>query len=125
MEIEIEPYWALKPDHSLIAKTDEENIAKFRRLFVSIIRHQLMSEVPLGTALSGGLDSSAIVAYMSKYKDNLKTFSVGFKEEENSELKEAKFLSDWIGTDHHELMLNYDVVKSLPKIIISFIQKKR
>ncbi|KKU90016.1 MAG: Asparagine synthetase (Glutamine-hydrolyzing) [Microgenomates group bacterium GW2011_GWA1_48_10] len=118
MEIEIEPYWALKPDHSLIAKTDEENIAKFRRLFVSIIRHQLMSEVPLGTALSGGLDSSAVVMAVNRaiegnigsIKDEdrqtvigerQKTFSARFPNAANDETKYIDIVTRASSVDSH------------------------
>jgi asparagine synthase (glutamine-hydrolysing) len=80
----------------LLAKLDES------------VRLRLMSDVPLGAMLSGGLDSSLIVALMARHTtEPVKTFSVGFRESSKSELADARLVSDFFGTDHHELELSF------------------
>ena len=85
----------------------------------------MMSDVPVGAFLSGGLDSSAIVYEMSKYNDNLETFSVGFGDGEPNELKYAKIISDEIGTNHNEIKVdNEKVVGSIDRIIYHMDEPK-
>jgi asparagine synthase (glutamine-hydrolysing) len=73
------------------------------------VRVRLMSDVPLGAMLSGGLDSSLIVALMARNTDQpVKTFSVGFAEDNKyNELADARYVSSVFGTDHHELELSF------------------
>lgn len=79
----VRPYWRLQNNPNLIKETEQENIAEFKRLFLQAVDRQLMSEVPLGTALSGGLDSSAIV--MAIKKPHQQSFSAIFPGEVNNE----------------------------------------
>ncbi|MFH0971179.1 MAG: asparagine synthase (glutamine-hydrolyzing) [Candidatus Micrarchaeota archaeon] len=81
-------------------------------------RIRLMSEVPLGAYLSGGLDSSAVVALMAKNSESaVKTFSVGFGVEKYDELPYAKQVAEAFSTDHHELAVTPDSIKELPGIV--------
>ena len=81
------------------------------------IKLRLMSDVPLGAFLSGGIDSSAIVALMSELTGDVKTFSVGFTESSFNELDYARVIADLFGTDHHEFTVEMDAVKLIPKLL--------
>jgi asparagine synthase (glutamine-hydrolysing) len=98
-------YWDVDfdPDES----TPEEELRRqFRELFEHSVKLRLMSDVPLGVFLSGGLDSSAIAAVMSRHvSGRLKTFSVGFERAYYSELPFAREVAQSIGADHHEVIL--------------------
>jgi asparagine synthase (glutamine-hydrolysing) len=72
------------------------------------VRLRLMSDVPLGVMLSGGLDSSLMVALMARnMSEPVKTFSVGFSDDKGNELDDARYVSKVFGTDHHELELSF------------------
>ncbi|MEK6954501.1 MAG: asparagine synthase (glutamine-hydrolyzing) [Candidatus Micrarchaeota archaeon] len=109
-------YWSL--NYSPVERTDSLAAKKVRTLLEESVRIRLMSEVPLGAYLSGGLDSSAVVGYMSKLMDSeVKTFSVGFGVEKYDELKYAREVSEAFSTDHHEIIILPDSIKHLPQII--------
>ena len=78
-----------------------------------------MSDVPLGMFLSGGLDSSAIAALMTKFrKEPIETFAVGYDEEAYSELRYARTVAEHIGSIHHEVRVSReDFFGALPKLI--------
>ena len=77
-----------------------------------------MSEVPLGAFLSGGIDSSAVVALMSQESsEKVKTFSIGFEEQDFSELHHAKRIAEHVGADHHEFIVRPDAVEILPMLV--------
>lgn len=85
---------------------NEETVKAFRAELTEAIRLRLRSDVPLGAFLSGGIDSSALVALMSQETGTaVKTFSIGFHEEEYSELWAARMIADKYKTDHHELKI--------------------
>jgi asparagine synthase (glutamine-hydrolysing) len=107
--VRLERYWEYpKPDPDL--STSAEELAEgLLELLDEAVRTRLMSDVPLGAMLSGGLDSSLVVALMARHmSEPVKTFSVGFLEDgENSELADARYVSSVYGTDHHELEISY------------------
>jgi asparagine synthase (glutamine-hydrolysing) len=105
--LSVERYWEY-PKPQPVARRKEELIEELlERLDVSV-QMRLMSDVPLGAMLSGGIDSSMIVALMAKHmRDPVKTFSVGFAEAgEANELGVARSVAEFFGTDHHELELS-------------------
>ncbi len=82
------------------------------------VRVRMVSDVPLGAFLSGGLDSSLIVAMMARHSSGpVKTFSVGFTSKDFSELPYAKMVADRYGTDHHELVVQPDMASVIPEFV--------
>jgi len=83
------------------------------------IGRMLVSDVPFGVFLSGGLDSSTVTYYMSRIlKEPVKTFSIGFEEESYSELDKARVVADHCGTEHHEQVIRPDhLEKLLPELV--------
>jgi asparagine synthase (glutamine-hydrolysing) len=105
--VHIERYWDLsfaKPAETL---SDREYVDQFEDLFKESVRLRLMADVPLGMFLSGGIDSSAIVAAMSEMvSEPIKTFSVAFEEREANELEYARIVARAFGTDHREVVVS-------------------
>jgi len=106
-QIEIEQYWDLsftKPDAPL---NEAQYVERFSELFRECVKSHLMADVPLGMFLSGGIDSSAIAAVMSRLvKEPIKTFSVAFAEREANELGYARAVALAFKTDHHEIIVS-------------------
>src|SRR3989344_2910500 len=114
--IKIQRYWNVK--FSPGNKPFKYYATRLKALLEDSVKGRLMSDVPYGAYLSGGVDSATIVALMSKYASQpVKTFSVGFEEEQHSELNEARLASKILRTDHHELLIKEDSIKALPNII--------
>jgi asparagine synthase (glutamine-hydrolysing) len=99
--------------------SEPEKIAELRRRLEETVRLRLMSDVPLGMFLSGGVDSSAIAAIMRRMVDGpVKTFSVGYGERQYSELEYAREVASRIGTDHHEVTVDMeDFFGALPSLV--------
>jgi len=120
----ITSYWTCpSPPEDLPCDWDEKEVeADVRRLFFEAVEKRLISEVPLGAFLSGGLDSSAVVAAMSRLKAGpVKTFSIGFEgPETHNELPYARRMAEHCGTDHHEFLVKPDIVRLLPELACFF-----
>src|ERR1043166_8554143 len=116
-ELKTERYWQL--DFSKKIKISEEEAGeRVVDLLREAVRIRLMSEVPLGAFLSGGIDSSAVVALMAQESsEKVKTFSIGFEEQDFSELHHAKRVAEHVGTDHHEFIVRPDAVEVLPTLV--------
>lgn len=101
----IKEYWDL-PDKQTESRSPAESCQKLRHLLEESIRLRLISDVPLGAFLSGGIDSGTVVGLMSRTMNQpVKTFSVGFAEEEHNELEYARLIAHHFETDHHEIMV--------------------
>ena len=119
-EIKIEKYWDIRfePDESLSESQWVEQIDD--ELSKSVKLH-MVSDVPLGAFLSGGIDSSATVAMMARNSDRpIQTFSIGFKDDPNDELKNAKLLAEKYGCVHHEQIVEPESISLLPKMVSAY-----
>ncbi len=117
--LSIEPYWDLRIKADADPLPRSYYVKTCRELLEDAVSSHLMSDVPLGVFLSGGLDSSAVAALTAKIRgDQIQTFAVGYGEEEFSELRYAREVATHIGSDHHEVRLSREeFFASLPELI--------
>jgi len=121
-----EPYWSLKDvvesgKKNFFPGTEEEALETLHELLKTTIRQQMVADVPLGAFLSGGVDSSTVVALMQAQSvRSVKTFTIGFKEEGYNEAEKARKVAEHIGTEHTELYVSpkeaLNTIPMLPKI---------
>jgi len=105
---EIKTYWKIKNKKTSYLNSDEASY-KLELLIKDKIRDQMVSDVPIGAFLSGGIDSSIIVSMMQELSTKkINTFTIGFQEKSFNEAMYAKEIANYIGTDHHELYINND-----------------
>ena len=112
----VERYWQL---HYLPKRriTEEDAAAEVRRLLTEAVRKRLISEVPLGAFLSGGVDSSAVVALMATLSDSpVKTFSIGFDDPRFNELPHARRMAERYRCEHHEFEVHPKAIEILPSM---------
>jgi len=118
--LHVQKYWELPaPGTPSEDRSDESWISECRQRLEETVRMRLMSDVPLGMFLSGGVDSSAIAAIMKRnFSGPVKTFAVGYTEAEFSELSYARHVAESIGTEHHEVVVGMeDFFNTLPRLI--------
>src|SRR5256714_6389011 len=116
-EIKLERYWQLDFSHK-ISISETEAGERVVDLLRDAVRVRLMSEVPLGAFLSGGIDSSAVVALMAEESPTpVKTFSIGFEEQDFSELHHARRVAERVGAEHHEFVVRPDALEVLPTLV--------
>ncbi len=98
---------------------EDEALAEIRRLLFSAVEKRLMADVPLGAFLSGGLDSSTVVAVMSRLQgEPVKTYSIGFEgPDTHNELPYARRLSEHCRTNHHEFLVKPDLVETVQEVV--------
>ena len=107
-------YWSL-PKVSDNIQNEKTAVSKVRELLESAVKKQLVSDVPIGVLLSGGIDSSSIVAFGSRHMDRLDTYTVDydFNIGGNSELENAAMIAKKFGTNHHELKVRSDDITDI------------
>ncbi len=122
--VAITPYWEI-PYPALSGeepkRSEESYCAELQDLLQDVVKQHLISDVPLGVFLSGGVDSSALVALMSEVSSQpVKTFSIGFEEQSYNELDYARMVAQKFNTDHHELVVKPNVTDLLPELVRYF-----
>lgn len=114
---EIRRYWQLdfKPDYS---RTEADWLEGLDAVLRDSVKAHLVSDVPFGAFLSGGIDSSTVVGYMAQVMDRpVKTFSIGFQEDEFDETKYARLVANKWKTEHHEEIVKPDALGILPQLV--------
>ena len=115
--LRIEKYWSLDFSKK-IEISEKEAAAESLRLLEDAVKIRLNSDVPLGAFLSGGIDSSVVVALMSRLSGRkVKTFSIGFDEGEYNELKYARLIAGRFGTEHNEFVVKPHAIDILPLLV--------
>ncbi len=122
LRVSLASYWDVNFKGEPTPRLSEEDYAThLYQLLKEAVQSHLVSDVPLGVFLSGGLDSSAIVALMAQVSNQpIKTFSIGFEQKSFNELPFARQVAQRFSTDHHELVIRPDTVNLLPRLIESF-----
>ena len=115
-DLKIESYWDVDYSEKL-SLTQDEAESQFIDMLDKAVRRRLMSDVPLGAFLSGGVDSSAVVVCMTSASDMVKTFSIGFGERTFNEAPYARQVAQHLHTQHHEQIVTPDLAGILPKVI--------
>jgi len=116
--LKVRQYWDLSPEATDEDRPREYYVQTYRELFEDCVSSHLMSEVPVGIFLSGGLDSSAVAALASKLRGPIETFSVGYKETAFSELPWARKVAQHLQSTHREVSMGpNDFFSALPKLI--------
>ncbi|MEX1071103.1 MAG: asparagine synthase (glutamine-hydrolyzing) [Anaerolineales bacterium] len=120
-ELKLQQYWdfSYEPKHTA---SEAQLIEELRTLTSDAVRMRLISEVPLGAHLSGGIDSSIVVALMAQATSGpVKTFSVGFEENNFSELPYSRLVAERYATEHHEFRLTFgDIPATLETLLQHF-----
>ena len=116
-EVKSERYWHIDFSRK-VNLSEQEAGERVSELLRDAVRVRLMSEVPLGAFLSGGIDSSAVVALMAQESSEpVKTFSIGFEEQDFSELHHARRVAEHVGAEHHEFIVRPNAMEILPTLV--------
>ncbi len=122
-KVEIRQYWDIADIEISADKNEKYYIGQFRELLDECVKMRLVSDVPLGVFLSGGIDSSTVVGIMNKFagEGRVKTFCVGYQDKQASELEYARIVANKFNTDHHEYCLEpTDFYSFIPKLVWHF-----
>jgi len=115
VELDIKQYWSILPFFELpkFKKREEELVDELEAILIDAFKYRMVSDVPVGVFLSGGVDSSIVAAILQKHYGNIHTFTIGFNENKYNEAKYAKEVANYIGTKHTEKYLSSDGAKAI------------
>lgn len=125
-ELRLFRYWVLEEERApappkRAPQSEAAAAEELRAHLRQAVSRRMVSDVPLGLFLSGGLDSATVLSFMAEQSPKpVKTFSIGFRERQFSELKMARRLARRFGCEHHELVLTPDAVSELPRLTEAF-----
>lgn len=116
--VQFDQYWKIRPFHQPTSKSFDEYQQEFTKLMHDSVRLRLLSDVPLGVFLSGGLDSSAIAAIASRESNStIQTFSAGFQEKSFDESMYSQLVANHLHTRHHHVHIKPDVPGIIPQLV--------
>jgi asparagine synthase (glutamine-hydrolysing) len=117
---DVEAYWRIGASEPFHGSIDEAAV-QLRTVLADAVRSHMISDVPLGAFLSGGVDSSAVVGLMAEASDRpVQTFSIGFDDPRVDELEHARVVARHFGTDHHEFVVRPDGLAILDRLVDHF-----
>jgi asparagine synthase (glutamine-hydrolysing) len=115
-EIRVEQYWDVVYDDDPPPISEEAAVQQLRGMLEESVELHKISDVEVAVLLSGGIDSTAVTALMSRSGQRTKSFTVGFEGSAIGETSQARRVADHIGTEHHELLIGADIADVLPKL---------
>jgi asparagine synthase (glutamine-hydrolysing) len=119
--VRVKQYWDFPFEHEAVRRSEDDYLEELRALLDEAVRVRMVADVPLGAFLSGGVDSSAVVAFMSRHTSQpVKTFSIGFHEDSYSELKYARIAARHFNTEHHEFIVTPDICHIVDELVWHF-----
>lgn len=119
--LKIERYWDFRYESNGNGHKADDYLDELRELLSESVKLRLVSDVPLGAFLSGGIDSSTVVGLMAQHLTQpVKTFSIGFNEDSYDELKYARLTAKKFGTDHHEFIVTPDICEVVDQLAWHF-----
>jgi len=114
-------YWDVEYKESSDCRTEDDFTDRLEELLAAAVKRRLISDVPLGAFLSGGIDSSTVVGMMARVSGApVKTFTIGFEEQAYSEVPDARIVADTFKTHHHEYKVKSSAVDILPTLVWHF-----
>lgn len=120
-DLHVRRYWDVPGKQREVGRDEAALRAHLRGLLDDAVRENMVSDVPVGAFLSGGLDSSIVVALMSRLtSEPVRTFSVGFRERSYNELPYARMVAERYGTDHHEVIVEPQIEDVIHEIVDHF-----